>query len=381
MSMMAASRTFKINLLGDVMLGRLIDQLFPTHVNSAEESRIVDSFKNQHAQLANHGPETPWGNVLPLIRSGDLNIINLETSVTTHDIKWPDKIFNYRMHPDNIEALRVADIDVVSLANNHTLDFCEAGFVETLKTIRKAPTQNLSPISFVGAGATAEEAQRHTGCFLPRHIPFLLPSHPQYVGQRLVDIYSFSDHPQDWAFVPRFNFIDYTEDTRQRVKKRLLGKDPTLPDVRIVSIHWGPNYCRSPSDEIKALAHFFIEECDVDIIHGHSSHHIQGVEIYKGKLILYGCGDFVDDYAVNAEWRNDLSALWRVTVQEEGEKLVLRRLEVFPNRIRNFQAGLLDRKDADHKWLTKRFRELCAEMGTSLEEELGDDGQIVVQIC
>ena len=152
------------------------------------------------------------------------------------------------------------------------------------------------------------------------------------------------------------------------------------PDLKIVSIHWGPNYSWSPSADIKSLAHFFIDECGVDLIHGHSSHHIQGVEIYKKKLIIYGCGDFVDDYAVVHEFRNDLSALWRVVVLEEGDKLQIKRLEVFPNKIKNFQASLLDRSENDHEWLTKRFRELCSEMGTQVQDDLGTEGQIVIEV-
>ena len=351
------------------MLGRLIDQLFPKHVNCPEEARIVDSFRGQHAHLANYGPETPWGSTLSLIRSGDLNIINLETSVTTHETKWPNKVFNYRMHPENIEALNAAKIDYVSLANNHTLDFSEAGLTETVKTVKKAGT------AFAGAGETAEEAQRPAELMLPRRADG--ESNQQASRRHLVHLYSFSDHPRDWGDVPQFNLIDYTETTRKRLKEEL--KSPAKPSLKVVSVHWGPNYRRCPSDEIMSLAHFFVDECGVDLIHGHSSHHIQGVEIYKGKLIIYGCGDFVDDYAVDGEWRNDLSALWKVAVTE-GDKLVSRRLEVFPNRIKAFQAGLLRKEDSDHKWLTKRFRELCGEMGVKVEDELGADGQIVVKI-
>jgi poly-gamma-glutamate capsule biosynthesis protein CapA/YwtB (metallophosphatase superfamily) len=368
-SMMATHRTFNINLMGDVMLGRLIDQLFPMHVDCAEEARIVDSFRGQQAHLKNYGSETPWGNTLPLIRSGDLNVINLETSVTINERKWPNKVFNYRMHPENIQALKVAKIDYVSLANNHTLDFSEDGLTETVKTMKKAG------IAFAGACETADEAQRPAELDLPRSRQ---ESPPQASREQLVHLYSFSDHPQDWGDVTRFNLIDYTEKTRKRLKQELTSS--VKPSLKIVSVHWGPNYRRSPSDEIKSLAHFFIDECGVDLIHGHSSHHIQGVEVYKGRLILYGCGDFVDDYAVNTEWRNDLSALWRVSVLEEAERLKIKRLEVFPNRIKAFQAGLLRWEDADHNWLTKRFRELCTEMGTKVDDELGADGQIVIEI-
>ena len=116
------------------MLGRLIDQMFPTHVDEPEEARLVQRLRSTQ----DYEPESPWGNTLPLLHSADIRIANLETSVTTHAEKWPDKVFNYRMHPENVSALKAARIDYVSLANNHTLDFCEEGLVETVKSVREA---------------------------------------------------------------------------------------------------------------------------------------------------------------------------------------------------------------------------------------------------
>lgn len=382
---MAGSSSFTINLMGDVMLGRLIDQLFPTHVNCPEEARLISSSRSSLPHLKAYSPESPWGDFLPLIRAGDMNIINLETSVTTHDKKWPDKVFNYRMHPANIAALHAAGIDYVSLANNHTLDFGEVGLMDTIKSIRNFQSAKLGKgsITFAGAGETAQLAQAPASLLLPRHVQGSSHDHSDTEHQRLVHIYSFCDHPREWASIPQFNFFDYSEATRQHLRSVLSKSGPLndiKPALKIVSIHWGPNYSWSPSAGIKSLAHFFIDECGVDLIHGHSSHHIQGVEIYKKKLITYGCGDFVDDYAVVREFRNDLSALWQVTVSEDNDRLQIKRLEVFPNQIKNFQASLLNQSEDDHKWLTKRFRELCSEMGTQVQDELGAQGQIVIEV-
>jgi len=66
------------------------------------------------------------------------------------------------------------------------------------------------------------------------------------------------------------------------------------------------------------MAHAFIDESDVDVIHGTSSHHIQGIEVHRGKPILYGCGDFIDDYATDAEYRNDLSFLYIAHLTRKG---------------------------------------------------------------
>lgn len=124
-----------------------------------------------------------------------------------------------------------------------------------------------------------------------------------------------------------------------------------------------------------------IDECGIDIVHGHSSHHVQGVERYKSKLIIYGCGDFVDDYAVKEQYRNDLSGVWQVTVAEgdaSGDDQVkggleLRTLEMYPTVIRRFQVWKLDADEADAKWVREKIRDLSAELGTKvvMDDERG----------
>lgn len=309
-------------------------------------------------------------------------------------------------------------------------------------TMKRTRTRR-NPIAFAGAGETTVECFRPAVLKLPRPdeeeedddgkttSSSSTPQKQQHDSsstrkrQYTVHIYSASDHPRDWAVVPTFNLIDYSPATRKKLKSLLTtnayrkpqwmadGKETDAntkdtpsgtttttttttdeydlkPDLKIFSIHWGPNYAWRPDEEtIRSLAHFLIDECAVDIIHGHSSHHVQGVEIYKGKLIIYGCGDFVDDYAVNDVFRNDLGALWRVTVREvetrDGHEnretcLELDRLEIFPTRIERFQTNLLSVGDEDHDWVREKITELSEELGTSVRRELGEQGQIVVDL-
>jgi poly-gamma-glutamate capsule biosynthesis protein CapA/YwtB (metallophosphatase superfamily) len=360
---MATQPTFTLNFMGDVMLGRLIDQLFPEHVPEVQEARIAHSFVHSHPQLKNYGPTTPWGNTLPLLQSADLNLINLETSVTTYPRKWPNKVFNYRMHPANISALKAAGIDYAGLANNHTLDFSEPGLLETVQTVREAG------IAFAGAGETREEATR----------PAVLKLEAQNGKQHEIHIWAAADHPGDWPIVPSFHFIDYSHATRQRLKTLITAPSSSQAVLKIFSVHWGPNYSWRPADEIRDLAHFLIDECGIDIIHGHSSHHVQGVEKYKGKLIIYGCGDFVDDYAVNEEFRNDLSAVWQVRVTEEGEEILkVRQLRVIPTRIEKFVARRLGAEEGDNCFVRDKIKMLSQEMGTRSKVE--GDGSLVVDL-
>ncbi|OJJ50865.1 hypothetical protein ASPZODRAFT_126823 [Penicilliopsis zonata CBS 506.65] len=403
-------RTYTLNFLGDVMLGRLVDQLFPQHVSNAREAEIITSFTERAPSFfKNYTHRSPWGNTLPLLHQADMNLINLETSVTTSRVPWPDKAFNYRMHPANIAVLHEGQVDYASLANNHTLDFGTEGLVETVWTLKTAH------IAFAGAGETNVQASRAVELKLPRVYP---PSGRRSLADKyqkmeedtkpqtrdkdhthIIHVYSAADHPHDWAVVPTFNLIDYSSTTRHRLKHILMNNQTAsggtsalnaqTPALKIFSVHWGPNYAWHPDERtIRSLAHFLVDECGVDIIHGHSSHHIQGVEVYRGKLIIYGCGDFVDDYALNEVFRNDLGAVWRVTVSEKqttdtttsSSGVELSTLEIFPTRIERFQAHLLEPMDPDYDWTRRKVTVLSERLGTTVNSEVGEQGQIVIDL-
>ena len=311
-------------------------------------------------------------------------------------------------------------MDFASLANNHTLDFGTEGLVETVWAVKGLG------LGFAGAGESVDECRRPAVLDLPRKVSRVSSSSsaaagaagaaPDSQGGRKwsekekhgghgherfdsesngaltkphkIHVYAASDHPQDWSGVPTFHLIDYSSATRRHLKTLSSTPEEQKPALKIFSIHWGPNYTWQPSSDIRSLAHFLIDECDVDIVHGHSAHHVQGVERYKGKLIMYGCGDFVDDYALNERFRNDLGAVWRVVVAEEdrgdgdgaGLGLRLERLEVYPTRCDRFQVTLLNGEDEDHEWVRRKITALSEEMGTVVRRELGDDGQVVVDL-
>ncbi|RMJ25132.1 Polyglutamate biosynthesis protein [Aspergillus sp. HF37] len=411
---MPAPRAFTLTFVGDVMLGRLVDQLWPQHVDNAREQRIITTFIERHPYLASYTHRDPWGSALRLFHASDLNLINLETAATTTNTPWPNKTFNYRMHPANtLAALKEADIDYVCLANNHTLDFGTDGLVETIWTLKEGK------VPFAGAGETTDESRRPAVLSLPSQKSSRIQGSEGEgegegggggggagQGKHKIHVFSATDHPKDWAAVPTFHLIDYSATSRRHLKNVLTaawpssaadgsgipkpsannasgpGSDPEAPPaLKIFSVHWGPNYAWQPAAEIRALAHFVIDECGVDIVHGHSAHHVQGVERYKGKVIIYGCGDFVDDYALTEEFRNDLGAVWRVVVSEnDGGGLGLERLDIFPSRIDRFQASLLDADDEDHGWVRRTVGRLSRELGTSVRPELGGEGQIVVDL-
>ncbi|KAL9617943.1 MAG: hypothetical protein Q9160_007309 [Pyrenula sp. 1 TL-2023] len=448
---MSNPQSYTLNFLGDVMLGRLIDQLLPTHVHEPSEARHVAHFRSQNPDLKTYTHATPWGNTLPLLHSSDLNFINLEIAVTTHPEPWPDKTFNYRMHPANVEALKLAQVDYVSLANNHILDFNVEGLRETVKTLDDAT------ILHAGAGRTRDEALRPAILHLPGLDPTSNPDSTTAAtsssNNPLIDpkesststpippshtisAFSASDHPTSWSTIPPFHLIDYSSTSRSHLSSLLNSSPSPSPpsphphpptSLTLLSLHWGPNYTWLPSPSIRSLAQHILTTTPCDIIHGHSSHHVQGFEIFdvpvpvpvsdsggegagverggrtkktKKKLVLYGCGDFLSDYALVPEFRNDLGAVWRVTVScppsppssphppqppqpsppPPTQPLELKRLSIFPTRIRSFQTNLLDKDDEDAKWVREKIVRLSREMGWRGEYWVGEGGEVVVEL-
>jgi poly-gamma-glutamate capsule biosynthesis protein CapA/YwtB (metallophosphatase superfamily) len=130
----------------------------------------------------------------------------------------------------------------------------------------------------------------------------------------------------------------------------------------------------------------------VDLIHGHSSHHIQGIEIVERKnqtcgLILYGCGDFVDDYAIDQQYRNDLGALFQLHLTilplslEENRKsksIRLQSLSIFPTRCSNFQVNRLNFEDNDWTWIKEKLVQLSNIDGMTWT--IGQNNQLLLDI-
>jgi poly-gamma-glutamate synthesis protein (capsule biosynthesis protein) len=119
-------------------------------------------------------------------------------------------------------------------------------------------------------------------------------------------------------------------------------------DITVISIHWGSNWGYDISGKEKAFAHTLIDLGACDILHGHSSHHARPIEIYEGKLILYGCGDFINDYEGISDYeryRGDLSVMYLPCVDSAGGELESLALLIFQmHRFRLRYASATDVK-------------------------------------
>jgi poly-gamma-glutamate synthesis protein (capsule biosynthesis protein) len=142
-------------------------------------------------------------------------------------------------------------------------------------------------------------------------------------------------------------------------------------DIAVVSIHWGGNWgFHVPQEEID-LSHRLIEEAGVDVIHGHSSHHVKGIEVYRDRLIIYGCGDFLNDYegiGGNEYYRDDLGLMYFASMEPSTGKLV--RLEMTPTQIKNLKVNRPSRGDA--LWLANILNREGKKLGTRVKLDEDD---------
>jgi poly-gamma-glutamate synthesis protein (capsule biosynthesis protein) len=316
-------------LVGDVMLGR--------GVNEA---------------LGDMPSEEPWGDALPVLDAADLRVINLECAITTHENPWnrTPKTFHFRADPSRaVGVLRAARIDACSLANNHTMDFEEAGLLDTLEHLDAAG------IRHAGAGRDLEEAAR----------PVVLDA-PD--GEKVALLASTDNEPFFASGMgrPGTNYLPTSLDPEvlNRVEAAIAGVREAGADTILFSNHWGPNMMERPRGLFRRFARAVVDR-GADAYYGHSAHVFQGVEIYRDKPILYDTGDFIDDYAVDARLRNDRSFVFRVSVEGGA----FRRLELIPVVLSFARTELAAGEEA--KGILRRMEYLSAEMGTAFARREG----------
>jgi poly-gamma-glutamate synthesis protein (capsule biosynthesis protein) len=366
------SGTVSLFLSGDVMTGRGIDQVLPKPSDPRLHERWVTDARRylELAQSAN-GPfprrvdfAYPWGDALDELDRArpDVRIINLETSITDSDDFQPDKGIHYRMHPGNVPCIKAAGIDCCVLANNHVLDWGTAGLEDTLASLHEAQVKT------TGAGRTASEAEAPAVIRIGRE------------GRVLVFAYASRSAgvPREWAATTSRPGVSYLPDMSVRTARRIgsrvkSGKQPG--DIVVASIHWGSNWGYDIPREQRTFARTLIDEAGVDVVHGHSSHHPKGIEVYNGRPILYGCGDFLNDYegiGGREQYRGDLTLMYLVTIQAASGRLV--RLEMVPFRIRQFRLNRASADDA--RWLTTTMDRECGRFGSHVE--LSNDDRLTL---
>jgi len=320
---MRSSREIRIALIGDTMLGRGVG-----------------------SEIARRG--TGKGLVAPEVveaaRVADLVVLNLECCVSERGERWPDpgKPFFFRGPPAALECLDELGVGCVTLANNHILDYGPLALLDTLDHLAGAG------IACVGAGADVSQARR----------PAILSVHGLEVA-----VVGVTDHPAGFAAGPGRPGVAYANLWDDPVPAWLADEVAAArrrADVVLVTPHWGPNMTTSPLPHVRAAAARLVE-AGATVVAGHSAHVFQGV----APPVLFDLGDFIDDYVVDPELRNDLGLLWTVTVGSAG-----------PTRVECLPLAITDRRTAaaigeDRAWIEQRLRAACAEFGSTVRREGG----------
>ena len=349
---------FTLFLCGNVMTGRGIDQVLPYHCEpQLYEPHVRNALEYVKLAERAHGAiprpvdfSYVWGCALELLDTmrPAARIINLETSVTTSEQAEPKGI-NYRMHPGNVPVLTHAGVDCCTLANNHVLDWGQNGLQETLDTLASAQ------IAVAGAACDLDSARA------PAHLS-------------LADDYSLavfacasgdSGVPPNWAATPHgpgvWRISDFSDRTVDAIAQ-VVDAHRLPRSLTILSIHWGTNWGYEIPAEHRRFAHALIERAGIDLIFGHSSHHPRAIERYRKKLILYGCGDVLNDYegiAGKLQCRSDLVLMYFPMLDARtGE---LNRLELVPLQIRSFR--LTRPAQPDRMWLARVLDRECRVFG------------------
>ena len=346
-------------LCGDVMTGRGIDQIMSHPSNPILYESYVKNAKEYvtMAERANGIIDKPvdnayiWGDALKTIKDADIRIINLETSIT-HSNTYADKGINYKMHPENIPCLSLAKIDCCVLANNHVLDWGQKGLLETLETLEKVG------IDYCGAGRNIDQAKA--------------PSILRKKGNGRVLVFSFgvnsSGIPYNWKATKSKAGVNLLDDLSIETVKyigREIAQYKQPYDVVVASMHWGGNWGYAIPYSHRDFAHNLIELSNVDIVHGHSSHHPLGIEIYKNKPIIYGCGDFLNDYEGirgHESYKANLGFMYFVTMDTANGHLVSMRL--VPTEIKKLRIGYPNNKN--RRWLYRISNREGEQFGTKI---------------
>ncbi|MFG1941781.1 CapA family protein [Nonomuraea sp. NPDC048826] len=315
-------------LAGDTMLGRgVADRLADSHAPDAFVSDGVRAY----------------------LTEADAIVLNLECCVSDRGSPWPapGKAFHFRAPPQAADLLAELGVSCVTLANNHALDYGYDALLDTRAQLERVE------IRAAGAGATLEQARA----------PVVLA-----VRGLRVAVVSVTDHPDDYAATPDRPGVAHA-DLPSGVPGWLMdtvARMHTESDAVLVSPHWGPNMTTGPLPYVRVAA-TMLADAGATLIAGHSAHVAHGV----APPILYDLGDFIDDYAVDPDLRNDLSLLFLVTVDELGPI----RLRAVPLKLDYCRTVLAE--GAERSWLVRRFVRACEALGTAASWE---DDLLVVDL-
>ena len=305
-------------------------------------------------------PKTAFKGVENILIKGDISFVNLETSLTNIENPLSDRLIPMKADPKMIEGYVEGGIDIVTLANNHTNDFGSEGLLDTIETVEN------NGIIQVGAGHNYEEAHS-----------------PKIIKKNNIDVAFLGYECTQWSFggrarktVPGVSKIDVSgllpephvdkldfENMKEDVKRA-----NEEADFVVVSFHFG----LAPFSNLASHQPFLAKEAidaGADIIIGHHPHRLQGIEVYKGKLICYSLGNLIFD---EMHKYPQTSLLVETNFSENG----LEEVFLYPIFIEKSEKGLFEPKIAEEKEYKKVLKEI-EKLSEDLKSRFIDRGNKV----
>jgi poly-gamma-glutamate capsule biosynthesis protein CapA/YwtB (metallophosphatase superfamily) len=244
------------------------DRSEPLHILYAGDAMFDWSVKEA---INRNGPDYPFVHIQSEIEQADFSFVNLETAVTLENEKDTNQIYNFKSNPESLTGLKNAGFDMVSVANNHSMDFLQKGFLDTLTHLDKAG------FLYVGGGLNAQEAYQAKSVNLKgKTVKFLAFSRFIPTG----DWFAGKNKPGIAQAYDRKPVLDAIAQER---------KDA---DYVLVYLHWGVEMNNRPEAWQREFAKQMID-AGADAIIGSHVHVLQGFEYYKGKPIAYSIGNFL----------------------------------------------------------------------------------------
>lgn len=216
------------------------------------------------------GPDYPFRYVKDEVSASDYAIVNLETAVTTHSGTF-SKEYNFKSDPNSLEGLKNAGFDLISLANNHTMDYQTEGLLETMDNI------NLYGLSYIGAGRNASEAYR---------------SKEVIIKGKKFKFLAFSRVLPSTTWAAGENSPGLANGYNLDLMKEIVMQESKTCDYLMVYMHWGKERSKHPELYQVNYAKTMID-AGADAIVGAHPHVLQGFQYYKGKPIAYSLGNFL----------------------------------------------------------------------------------------
>ncbi|NLB18729.1 MAG: CapA family protein [Syntrophomonadaceae bacterium] len=291
--------SLEVSLLavGDVMLARKVERL--TQAN---------------------GDTYPFIKISSHLKEADLTFGNLESPLSDRGTPLPGKGIQFRARPQLAQTLQESGFNVLSVANNHSLDYDAPAFLDTIELLRGAG------VLTAGGGQDLTEARQ----------PVIIEKNGLKVG--ILAYTDFADIFFDYSYRRSFEATDERSGVAPLREEMILADLEELRpyvDVAIVSLHWGTEYSPVPDKSQQVLGRALLDG-GADLIIGHHPHIIQGFEKYKNGLIAYSLGNFIFDQNQHVYTREGL--ILEVSLNPEG----LGEIQVRPVFIDESQPYLLE---------------------------------------